>query len=75
MDGFQEALYGRPEAILSKEVRMAQSAWGFLPREVEDRLVKALEDELRSGKWDSKYGYYRTQPSFVGALRLIIARP
>lgn len=31
IDGFQEAFYGRPEAFLVKEVRAAQSAWGFLP--------------------------------------------
>ena len=28
-DGFAEAFYGRPEALLDPEVRRAQSAWGL----------------------------------------------
>lgn len=64
-----------PEAFLSKEIRNSQSAWGFLPEGVEDKLVKALEDDLVSGEWDRKFREYRTKPSFTCALRLIIARP
>lgn len=74
VDGFQEAFYGRPEAFLEKEVRLSQSAWGFLSEEVENRLVKTLEDDLKSGEWDKKYGHYRTQPFFTCALRLIISK-
>lgn len=73
VDGFQEAFYGRPEAFLEKEVRLSQSAWGFLSEEVQDRLVKALEDDLNSGEWDRKYGHFRTEPLFTCALRLIIS--
>jgi SAM-dependent methyltransferase len=73
VDGFQEAFYGRPEAFLEKEVRLAQSAWGFLPEETEDRLVKALAKDLESGEWDKRFGYYRSMPSFTCALRLIVA--
>lgn len=74
-DGFQEAFYGRPEAFLDKEVRQAQSAWGFLAPGLEDILVARLAAALRSGDWDKKYGHFRTQASFTGALRLVIARP
>ena len=72
-DGFQEAYYGRPEAFLQKEVRKAQSAWGFLSEEVENRLVNNLEEDLRSGEWNRKYGHFRAQPYFTCALRLIVA--
>ncbi len=75
LDGFQEAFYGRPEAFLKKEVRAAQSAWGFLQDGVEEKLVQRLADELASGEWDRKYGHFRTQPAFICALRLIIAKP
>lgn len=75
VDGFQEAFYGRPEAFLEKEVRLSQSAWGFLPKGVEDQYVKALSDELETGEWDKKYGEFRTKPYFTGALRLIAAAP
>ena len=75
VDGFQEAFYGRPEAFLEKEVRKSQSAWGFLPEGLEEKLVKALADDLKSGAWDEKYGSYRTQPYFTCALRLIVSNP
>lgn len=74
-DGFQDAFYGRPEAFLRKEVRQSQSAWGFIPAELEEQYVQALAEELASGEWDRKYGHYRTQPEFVAGLRLIIATP
>jgi hypothetical protein len=60
---------------LEKEVRLSQSAWGFLPEGAEDKLVKNLSDDLLSGVWDEKYGELRTQSSFTCALRLIIATP
>lgn len=75
VDGFQEAFYGRPEAFLSKEVRAAMSAWGFIPEEQQDIMVGRLKKALSSGEWDKKYGNLRNQPFFTGALRLIVAKP
>ena len=72
VDGFQEAYYGRPEEFLKPEVRKAQSAWGFLPRGLEEEYVQAFSTELKSGEWDRKYGQYRSVPFFNGALRLIV---
>lgn len=74
LDGFQEAYYGRPEAFLEKEVRMAQSAWGFLEEGLEEKRVAELAADLESGAWDKKYGHFRTQPYFTCALRLIVSR-
>jgi SAM-dependent methyltransferase len=68
VDGFAEAFYGRPEALLDPEVRRAQSAWGLAG--VDD--VPALREALASGEWDSRHGHLRTQPEFVGSLRLVV---
>ena len=70
-DGFQEAFYARPEAFLDPEVRKAQSAWGFLDKDIEAQYVKRLADELKSGEWDRKYGAHRQLPHFEGAFRLL----
>lgn len=75
VDGFQEAFYGRPEAFLEKEVRLSQSAWGFLTPELEEELVNRLRNDLESGEWDRKYGHLRKQENFTCALRLIVATP
>jgi SAM-dependent methyltransferase len=72
VDGFQEAYYGRPEAFLSKDVRKAQSAWGFIPDDEQEKIVKRLAGDLESGAWDQKFGHYRTAPTFTCALRLVI---
>jgi SAM-dependent methyltransferase len=72
-DGFQEAFYGRPEAFLDPTVRRAQSAWGFLGEAQQEGELRQLKADLASGEWDRKHGKLRTQPTFVGALRLIIA--
>lgn len=74
LDGFQEAFYGRPEAFLEKEVRLSQSAWSFLPKGIEEKLVETLENDLKSGEWDKKYGHFRSEPTFICGLRLIISR-
>jgi SAM-dependent methyltransferase len=75
VDGFQEAFYGRPEAFLNKEVRLSQSAWGFLADGMEDELVARLKSDLESGKWDSEFGHFRKQEYFTCALRLIVSKP
>ncbi len=75
VDGFQEAFYGKPEAFLDNDVRKAMSAWGFISEEHQELMVKRLNSDLQSGEWDRKYGHLRTQPSFSGALRLIISYP
>lgn len=75
IDGFQEAFYGRPEAFLHAEVRRAQSAWGFVPQELHAGIVQRLAEDLGSGEWDRRFGHYRTQPAWVGSLRLVVAYP
>ncbi len=69
----------RPERLLDESVRRSQSVWGFVTDEVQERVVNALDDDLRSGAWDERYGEWRTKPFFEGSLRMIVghalARP
>ena len=74
IDGFQEAFYGRPEAFLEKKVRSSQSAWSFLPDALEEKYVNTLRDDLKNGEWDKKFGHFRKEPFFIGALKLIISK-
>jgi SAM-dependent methyltransferase len=72
-DGFFEAFWRRPEALLDPDVRSAQSMWALLDPDVEQDIVERLSDALDSGVWDAKHGYLREQDSFDGALRLVIS--
>jgi len=74
-DGFGEAYYGRPEALLDPGARLANSAWSFVGPEVEPRFERELRRDLDSGAWDARYGALRTQPEFDGSLRLIVGFP
>jgi SAM-dependent methyltransferase len=73
VDGFVEAFYARPEALLDPAVRRAQSAWAFVDPEVIERGLTRLRDALASGEWDARHGHLRTQPEYLGALRLVTA--
>jgi SAM-dependent methyltransferase len=74
-DGFNEAYYGRPEWLLQAGARGACSAWSFVAPDIQDAYVAHLRRDLDSGAWDRKYGFLRTQPTFDGSLRLLVARP
>jgi SAM-dependent methyltransferase len=72
-DGFFEAFWRRPEALLDPGVRSAQSMWALLEAEQEQRILDRLTHALDSGEWDAAHGHLRTQDSFDGALRLVIS--
>lgn len=74
-DRFQVALYARPEEFLNPEVRKSQSAWKFLPPGAENRFVNALSNDLKSGKWDERYGHLRKRPFINCQLRVIVSYP
>lgn len=74
-DGFNEAYYGRPEALLNPEARLACSSWSLVPKAAVERFVHNLSSDLASGRWDEMHGHLRSQPFFDGPLRLIVGMP
>ena len=72
VDGWSEAYYARPEAFLDEQVRRSQSAWSFVPAEATERSLSKLKQDLETGKWDERYGHWRTMPEFEGSFRLIL---
>ena len=72
-DGFIEAFWSRPEALLDGRVRAAQSLWQRLAPGAEERIVERLRVALQSGEWDAEYGRLRERASLDGSLRLVIA--
>jgi ubiquinone/menaquinone biosynthesis C-methylase UbiE len=74
-DGFFEAFWRRPEALLDPGIRSSQSMWRLLDPGVEERIVERLASALKSRAWDAEHGHLRGQDSFDGALRLVISEP
>lgn len=74
-DGFFEAFWSRPEALLDPAVRASQSMWALLDPGVEDRIVERLAAALGSGAWDAEHSHLRGQESLDGSLRLVVSEP
>lgn len=74
-DGFTEAFYARPERFLDPNIRKAQSAWGFVDKEVEEHFSSTLAEDLKSGRWEERFGNWRDKPFYEGSLRLIVSSP
>ena len=72
VDGFNEAYYGRPEALLDPDARLSCSAWSFVGTDVVDRFTAHLRRDLDDGTWDARHGHLRTRPTFDGALILVV---
>jgi SAM-dependent methyltransferase len=72
-DGFCVALWSRPEAHLSPDVRRASSIWHLLPAAVVDPALARLRDDLESGEWDRRYGHLRSRATLDVGLRLVTA--
>ena len=68
------AFFGRPEALLDEEARLACSSWSLVPDAAVDRFVNDLASDLASGRWDERHGHLRSQPFYDGPLRLVVGR-
>ena len=73
-DGFNEAYYGRPEALLDPAARLSCSAWSFAGPEVQDRFTRELTRDLADGRWDRRHGHLRAKPALDGSLILVTSR-
>ena len=72
-DGFLGAFWRRPEAYLDPNVRRAISGFVQLPPEVVNAGLAHLAEDLRSGQWDTRFGWVREQTSLDLGYRLIVA--
>jgi SAM-dependent methyltransferase len=72
-DGFVEAFWNRPEALLDPAVRASQSMWALLGSATEERIVERLRQALETGAWDAVHGHLRDADAFDGSLRLVIS--
>jgi SAM-dependent methyltransferase len=73
VDGFFHAYWRRPAAYLDPETRRATSVWDFVGRDVEERAVAALAEDLDSGAWQQRHGHLRSAYSLDVGARLLVA--
>jgi len=72
-DGFGAAFWGRPEAYLDPQVQAGMSWLAQLTPDALDRGAARLGGDLRSGRWDDRFGDLREQASYDVGYRLVTA--
>jgi len=72
-DGFFHAYWRRPRAYLRSEVRQASSVWARVGPAAEQRAVRKLADDLRSGRWAERNREITSLSQMDLGARLLIA--
>ncbi len=72
-DGFFEAYWRRPEAYLDEHVRRAVSVWTRVGPQAEQRAVRALHEDLSSGRWAERNRELVALDAAELGLRLLVA--
>lgn len=72
-EGFNEAYYARPEALLDPQVRASQSCWLRLAPEAGADALARLKADLQNRAWDARYDALRTQAFYDSSWRLVVA--
>jgi hypothetical protein len=69
-DGFAAAFYARPERYLDPVVRAGMSSFAGLD---DAPGLRRLEDDLRAGTWEARYGHLRQVDALDAGHRLVVA--
>jgi SAM-dependent methyltransferase len=73
-DRFLAGIWAHPELFLDPEIRRASSAWHLIPEEAKDRAIAALEEDLRTGRWDAHYCELRQQRQLDIGMRVVTSQ-
>lgn len=68
------SFWAHPERVLDPEARAVTSGFARQPSAVVDRVVRDVEADLRSGRWDARHGHLRALEAHDAGLRLVRAR-
>ena len=71
-DGFQGAFWARPEAYLDANVRRGISTFALIPAEKVRRGLDRLAADLKSGRWDERFGHLRRAETIDLGYRLVV---
>ena len=67
------SFWAHPERVLDTQARNSTSGFARMPPEVVDRVVKAVERDLRDGTWDALHGHLRELDEYDAGLRLLVS--
>ena len=68
------SFWAHPERVLDPNARGGTSGFARMPETVVQRVVAAVDDDLRTGAWDRRNGHLRRLERLDVGLRLIVGR-
>jgi SAM-dependent methyltransferase len=68
------SFWAHPERVLDPQARSSTSGFARMPAAVVDRVVAAVDRDLRDGTWDARHGHLRKLDEYDAGMRLIVAR-
>lgn len=69
------SFWAHPERVLDARARGSVSGFARMPPEVVDRVVAAVERDLRDGTWEARHGWLRELRHYDAGLRLVVSNP
>ncbi len=69
------SFWAHPERVLDPEARRGTSGFARMPEDVVERVVSAVERDLRTGDWERRHGHLRQLDRLDVGLRLVVGRP
>jgi SAM-dependent methyltransferase len=69
------AMWAHPERVLDETARAATSGFARMPTGVVERVVRAVGDDLETGRWDERHGHLRSLNAYDAGMRLIVSSP
>jgi SAM-dependent methyltransferase len=69
------SFWAHPERVLDPQARSSTSGFARMPRDVVNRVVKAVERDLQDGTWDARHGHLRKLDEYDVGLRLLVSNP
>ena len=69
------SFWAHPERVLDAQARNSTSGFARMPPEVVDRVVEAVERDLRDWTWDARHARLRELDEYDAGLRLLVSTP
>src|SRR5256714_13122726 len=67
------SFWAHPERVLDTEARRSVSGFARMAPEIVDRIVAAVERDLRDGTWEARHGHLRELDDYDAGLRLVVS--
>jgi SAM-dependent methyltransferase len=69
------SFWAHPERVLDADARSSTSGFARMPAEVVERVVRAVQPDLRDGIWDARHGHLRELDEYDAGWRLVVDDP